>query len=160
VRVQVSHHKAMGEAHWGEVKDTLLLANRARATGVDIRFDVYPYTASSTNLTSCLPPRLAGLADHELLIELEKPDVVADLRADLDKSDWDNHVHQCGGFSGILISSTHDRRFEGRNLEELAAELGTDGTGALVHVLIQEQLRAMMVCFAMSEIDVEAALQD
>ena len=160
VRVQISHHKAMGEAHWGEVELTLALAREARASGVDVRFDVYPYTASSTNLTSCLPPDLAGLSNETLLIELGRPEVVAGLRVELAKDDWDNHVHQCGGFSGILISSTHDRRFESQTLEDIALELGGDGTDALVHVLVSERLRATMVCFAMSEADVEDAMRD
>lgn len=160
VRVQISHHKAMGEAHWGEVELTLALAREARASGVDVRFDVYPYTASSTNLTSCLPPDLAGLSNEALLIELELPEVVAGLRVALAKGDWDNHVHQCGGFSGILISSTHDRRYESLTLEDIALELGCDGTDALVHVLVTERLRATMVCFAMSDTDVENALRD
>jgi N-acyl-D-amino-acid deacylase len=160
VRVQISHHKAMGEAHWGEVSDTLELARTARAAGVDVRFDVYPYTASSTSLSSCLPPDLAGLEGEALLVQLDRPEVVARLRVELARDDWDNHVHQCGGFSGILISSTHDRRFESQTLEQIAMELGVDGTDALVHVLRSQRLRATMVCFAMSETDVEDAMRD
>ncbi|MFD5224455.1 amidohydrolase family protein [Microbacterium sp. NPDC058342] len=160
VRVQISHHKAMGKAHWGEVALTLALARDARASGVDVRFDVYPYTASSTSLASCLPARLAGLPNDELLAALERPEIVATLRRELAMDDWDNHVAQAGGYSGILIASTYDGRFEGQTLEEAARELGVDGADALVHVLLSERLRASMICFAMSEADVEAAMRD
>lgn len=160
VRVQISHHKAMGRNHWGQVSDSLAEVRAARTAGVDVRFDVYPYTASSTTLASCLPPELAGLDNDALMTELRKPEVVDRLRHDLANEDWDNHVHQCGGFSGILITSTHDRQFESQTLEDVASSLKTDGTGALVNVLLAEHLRATMVCFAMSESDVETALSD
>jgi dihydroorotase/N-acyl-D-amino-acid deacylase len=46
--VQVSHIKAAGRAHWGRVPEALALIDAARAEGLDVRADVYPYTASST----------------------------------------------------------------------------------------------------------------
>jgi N-acyl-D-amino-acid deacylase len=50
VPVQISHHKASGRANWGKVVDSLALIDRARADGLDVTVDVYPYTAGSTLL--------------------------------------------------------------------------------------------------------------
>jgi N-acyl-D-amino-acid deacylase len=50
VPVQISHHKAHGRANWGKVVDSLALIDRARAEGLDVTVDVYPYTAGSTLL--------------------------------------------------------------------------------------------------------------
>ena len=50
VPVQISHHKASGRANWGKVADSLALIDRARAEGLDVTVDVYPYTAGSTLL--------------------------------------------------------------------------------------------------------------
>jgi len=50
VPVQISHHKASGRANWGKVVDSLALIDRARAEGLDVTVDVYPYTAGSTLL--------------------------------------------------------------------------------------------------------------
>src|SRR5687768_1294018 len=55
VPVQVAHHKASGKQSWGLVHDSLALMDRARAEGVDVACDQYPYIASSTGLTSVLP---------------------------------------------------------------------------------------------------------
>ncbi len=55
-RLQISHLKAMGPENWGAVDRALELIDAARARGVDVTADVYPYTASSTDLSS----RLAG----------------------------------------------------------------------------------------------------
>lgn len=160
VRVEISHHKAIGRRNWGLVQRSLGLATAARADGVDVRFDVYPYTASSTMLTACLPAWLNTLPDEALLSQLEQGEVVERLRAELARDDWDNQIAGCGGFSGILIASTRDHRFEGKTLEDVAADLGTDGTGALVHVLCAERLGVSMVAFGMDEGDLETALRD
>ena len=48
--VQISHFKAAGRENWGRTKDSLRLTEQARAEGVDVMFDVYPYTAASTIL--------------------------------------------------------------------------------------------------------------
>src|SRR5438309_12058698 len=47
VRVELSHHKASGQKNWGKVKESTALIERARADGVDVTADQYPYTASS-----------------------------------------------------------------------------------------------------------------
>lgn len=54
VPVQISHHKAHGRANWGKVADSLALIDRARAEGLDVTVDVYPYTAGSTLLAVIL----------------------------------------------------------------------------------------------------------
>ncbi len=50
--VQISHHKAMGRKNWGKVRDSLALVEQARARGLDISSDAYPYTAGSTTLAA------------------------------------------------------------------------------------------------------------
>jgi N-acyl-D-amino-acid deacylase len=54
VPVQISHHKASGRGNWGKVVDSLALIDRARAEGLDVTVDVYPYTAGSTLLAVIL----------------------------------------------------------------------------------------------------------
>jgi N-acyl-D-amino-acid deacylase len=48
--VQISHHKASGRENWGRVRDSLALIEQARARGLDVSADQYPYTAGSTAL--------------------------------------------------------------------------------------------------------------
>ncbi|HTH71080.1 MAG TPA: amidohydrolase family protein, partial [Candidatus Saccharimonadales bacterium] len=56
VPVHISHHKASGKENWGRTAETLALVDEARADGIDVTLDVYPYTAGSTLLHSILPP--------------------------------------------------------------------------------------------------------
>ncbi len=80
---QVTHHKVIGRANWGRTVDTLRLIDEARARGVDATLDVYPYTASSTNIASALLPAwaLAGGA-AATLARLKDPAQRATIKAE------------------------------------------------------------------------------
>ena len=59
--IQISHHKAVGEANWGKVTTTLAAIDAANRAGADVSVDVYPYTAGSTTLAALFPAEaLAG----------------------------------------------------------------------------------------------------
>lgn len=55
VRLEISHLKAMGPENHGLVVPALSLVRQAQLEGIDVACDVYPYTASSTTLTSRMP---------------------------------------------------------------------------------------------------------
>ena len=56
---QITHHKAVGKPAWGKTVETLRMVDEARGRGVDVTFDVYPYTASSTFISAALLPSWA-----------------------------------------------------------------------------------------------------
>jgi N-acyl-D-amino-acid deacylase len=70
VPVQISHHKASGQHCWGMTEQSLPLIDEARARGLDVTIDVYPYIAASTALAAIAPRgRLAErMEPHEVLI--------------------------------------------------------------------------------------------
>lgn len=161
-QVQVSHLKSAGQQNWGGVKAALDQLDQARADGVQVRQDVYPYTASSTMLTACLPPWVQEGGNAAVLARLGDPDQVARIRADVEAGpveDWENHIAGAG-WDGILVSSTASHRHEGQTLLEIAEQRGTTPFDALVSVLREEELRVSMVVFSMCEEDLEDALRD
>ncbi len=160
-RVHVSHHKAAGAANWGKTTQTLRILAQARAQGVAVTQDMYPYRAGSTVLSAALPSRYHEGGPDALLQRLRAPDVVDDLRRAIAEGEpgWEN-LAKAAGWDGILIATTRDHRFEGRTLAELAVELGGDPVHALVHVLLEEQLAASMIVFLMDERDIERVLGD
>src|SRR5437016_239718 len=52
---QITHHKIIGQPNWGKSVESLKLVEEARARGVDVTIDQYPYTASSTGIAALLP---------------------------------------------------------------------------------------------------------
>jgi N-acyl-D-amino-acid deacylase len=160
--VQISHLKSAGRQNWGGVAGALELIEDARADGVRVTQDVYPYTASSTMLTACLPPWCQEGGNPAVLERLADTEQLRRLRDEIEggpSEEWENHVAGAG-WDGILVSSTGSHSYEGQTLAELAEELGGSPFEALVTVLTQEQLRASMVVFSMCEDDLELALRD
>src|SRR5690606_2042436 len=80
---QVTHHKVIGKANWGRSADTLRLVEEARARGVDVTSDQYPYTASSTSVQSALLPAWALEGGRQQVeARLKDPDTRAKVLAD------------------------------------------------------------------------------
>lgn len=148
-RVQVSHLKAAGEPNWGGVPAALERLDAARAAGVPVAQDAYPYTASSTMLTTRLPAWAQEGGDAAVLERLADPATLHRLRDD------------CGdGWDRVLVASTADHEFEGSTVEETAERLGVDPFDAFVEILRSERLRVSAVLFTMHEDDLVAALTD
>ena len=122
---QVTHHKIVGRANWGRSADTLRLVDEARARGVDVTIDQYPYTASSTSIQAGLLPAwaLEGGRDR-LLARLKDPATRSKVRADTIRI---IDVERGGGNpeNVRLAACAWDRSLAGLTLGEL-----TNGRGA------------------------------
>jgi N-acyl-D-amino-acid deacylase len=80
---QVTHHKVIGRANWGLSADTLRLVDQARARGVDVTIDQYPYTASSTSVQAALLPAWAQEGGRQRVLErLQDPVTRAKVEAE------------------------------------------------------------------------------
>jgi N-acyl-D-amino-acid deacylase len=149
VGVQLSHHKAGGRANWGAVTESLRHIDRARADGMDVSADQYPYTASSTTLSSILPGwTLAGGVDA-MRARLADPSLRSRLRAEV-TSDLDTIG---------LASLTEHRQYEGRRLSAVARERGTSGIDTALELLAAEPDGVGIVNFGMSEEDVRQVMR-
>lgn len=81
---QITHHKIIGKGNWGQSIETLKLVDEARARGVDVTIDQYPYTASSTSITGGLVPQWAQEGGRNALLErLSEPATGPKIRAEI-----------------------------------------------------------------------------
>lgn len=158
--LQVSHLKVAGRNNWGSMDEALQVLHQARDEGLTVTHDAYPYTAGSTMLTAALPPWFQDGGNAAVLRRLHSESDLDRLRSDLEKDDgsWENVVVNCG-WSGVVVSSTGSHQFEGMSLAQIAEATGHDPFGALVEVLVQEELQASMVIHMMHEDDLQLALQ-
>lgn len=140
-RVQISHHKAAGRRNWGKTAQTHALFARAAAEGIDVAFDVYPYTAGSgplveyfdaaepdldllevTRIASCPPfPELEGRMLPELAQEsgLDVPALVARI------------LGASGGERTLCVTFTMGDEDLERNLSHPGSMIGSDGLATL-----------------------------
>src|SRR5918998_5688648 len=80
---QVTHHKIIGKAYWGASKETLRLIEEARARGVDVTIDQYPYTASSTGTAALFPQWSLSGGAKALAERLHAPESRARIKTEI-----------------------------------------------------------------------------
>jgi N-acyl-D-amino-acid deacylase len=137
VRVQVSHLKTSGKANWPLIERALDTLERARADGVEVAADRYPYLSSCTELDVIFPDwATEGGRDAELA-RLRDPATRARLRGELLAS----RPADAWGIITIGSSDVQDGRFRGRTLCDAAAELGLDPVEAALHLIEADELR-------------------
>ena len=160
---QVSHHKVIGRDNWGRSIETLRLIDEARARGVDVTMDQYPYTASSTGITSALLPAWALEGGFERILQrLRNPQTS---RQDQERS---RRVHPRPSGAAAIRRTSWWRiaratiRSAARHLGEIARLRGMEPTidnAAEVALWIIERGGCQGVFHAMSEEDLERILR-
>jgi len=147
VRVQLSHHKASGKPNWGRVKDSTALIVRARADGVDVTADQYPYTASSTGLAVTIPDWAHEGGPLAMVERLRGPLVRRRIR--------DEEVETCRNWPAIVIArAQHHPEWSGRSVADLAAAAGRDPLEWTCDALVEHDGDIAIVHHSMSEDDV------
>jgi N-acyl-D-aspartate/D-glutamate deacylase len=152
VRVEISHVKASGRENWPKLDAALRMLDDARARGVDVAGDVYPYNAGSTKMDNLMPAWSHEGGVAKLLERLADPKMrrrIAD-ECLVDGERWGT-VSQGGvGFDQIFIASCRRRELEGLNLAQLAQQSGQAPADALMNLLLEERCTVSMVSFSQS----------
>lgn len=159
-RLQVSHLKCASRSVWGRAGEAVQRLEEARAEGLDVAADQYPYTAASTSLATILPPALLGLGVVACVGALGDPDVRARVRAEMAHgiSGWEN-VAADPGWEGIRVaySATHPD-WVGRSLAQLEDELHVDAAELAFDALVDDLLDVSIVLDCMSDADVDTIM--
>ena len=131
VPVHIYHLKAAGQENWPLMADALALIDSARAEGMDVTADIYPYIRNGIGLGSFLHPRHYAAGTGPFLETLDDPELRAELRREVETtSDWENWYRHVGmDWDNVLIvsgSDAVDPAVINRSITEAAEILGTD----------------------------------
>jgi N-acyl-D-amino-acid deacylase len=157
-RVQISHHKACGKSCWGLVNRTIGMIEDARAEGVDVAFDVYPYTASCTSLETILPPWVREGRNDEILARIVDPAtrkrIVEEFKAP--SNYWEDTVAETGweNINVIGLRTQAYTRFENKSVAQIASETGKPPEDVALDIIADENLMPYAVFHEISEDDV------
>ncbi len=157
---QITHHKMIGQPSWGRSVDSLKLVEEARARGVDVTIDQYPYTASSTGIAALVPQWALEGGQKSTSERLAAPEqrarikaaIVQNLKVDRGAGDPRNVS---------IVNCQFDRTLAGKNLAQLtqargqqptmenAAETVMDlvskgGCSAVYHAIAEEDVMRIM----------------
>jgi N-acyl-D-amino-acid deacylase len=158
-RAEIYHLKASGgPANWHRMEPAIARIEAARAEGLPLTADMYPYAASGTGLTARLPVSLA--ADGRLFQRLAEPGVREWVRAELARGtpEVDDPGPPDRTFP-IGMRRPEHRQYVGRNLAEIAAMRGQDWLDAAFDLLIAEGAEIFAIYQEMSEDNVRRQLQ-
>lgn len=75
IPVEISHFKVSGQQNWGRSKETVALVDKARREGIEVTIDQYPYTASSTGLSTLIPDEVMADGSDSVNARLRRPAV-------------------------------------------------------------------------------------
>jgi N-acyl-D-amino-acid deacylase len=149
----VGHMKALGPASWGLSMALVERITQARARGVEVYADQYPYDASGTGIVGALIPRWAEVGGRpELLKRIQGPEherLAADIRRNLVRR---------GGADRLVISVYRvDPALEGQTLAAVASAMNKPPEEAAMALLLKGD--ASLVSFNMSERDIELIMR-
>jgi N-acyl-D-amino-acid deacylase len=158
--VQISHFKLSGQQNWGRSSETLPLIINARKKGLDVTIDQYPYTASSTSLSTLIPDWVLADGQDSIVARLARPairkEVTHYMLARLAKRKLQHFSYP------VVASYKSDSSFNGKSIEEVNLSLGKKHTAAQeAETIIQmmEKGGASMVFHGMSESDIKAIMR-
>lgn len=157
---QVTHHKIIGKDNWGKSADTLRLIDEARARGIDVTVDQYPYTASSTGTVALIPQWAQEGGQKALLERLNAPAQRVKIKAAVVES---IRAERGGGDPAnvVIANCAWDKTLAGKNLAEITRARGrpvtlenaaetlleiqySGGCQAIYHAIDEEDIERIM----------------
>jgi N-acyl-D-amino-acid deacylase len=154
VHLQIVHLKCSGIDNWGKVKEILDILEAARAHGLDVDCDSYPYTAGSNPLKNLLPPWVQAGGLEFMLARLRQSETRAQIREEIARNGL-NNWGRIPSWENVRISiSPHLPQHVGRTVGELARVAGQEPIDTLCDYLLADRGATRVLVTSMSEEDV------
>jgi N-acyl-D-amino-acid deacylase len=163
IRTQIWHLKTAYKPQFGKMPEVLKKIEQARARGIDVAANQYPWDRGSNGLDACLPPWVREGGARQLLKRLADPAVRERVKADMARegTDWENQYLGSGGPERVMVAEVLDptlKQYEGRTIASIAAEEKKDPRDVVMDIVIADKASASCIITMMDEADVRAAL--
>jgi len=164
IPADIWHFKTADKPNWGKMPHALERLAQARAEGLDVAANQYPWTAGENGLDACLPPWIREGGAEKLLARLKDPELRRRAREDmLTPSDaWENQYLGSGGPTGVMLVTVLNpelKKYEGMTIAQIAAAQKKDPIDALMDLVVADKANSYNIIFMMDENDVRAALK-
>jgi dihydroorotase/N-acyl-D-amino-acid deacylase len=164
IPAQIYHLKTAHKENWGRMPAVLKRIEEARAQGLDVSADQYPYIAGANGLDANLPLWVRDGGRDKLVERLKDPAVRARIKAELAKDDpsWENQYQGAGGASGVLIASVVNptlKPYEGKTIQQIASAENKDPIDVIMDLVIADRANTGNIIFMMNEEDMRTALK-
>jgi N-acyl-D-amino-acid deacylase len=162
--VDVIHLKIADRALWGRMPDLVAKIAKARADGLPVEANVYPYRAGQNDLASIIPPWAHEGGAPAMIRRLRDPRLRPRLEREILRGipGWYNHYTATGGWDGMLLVSLRNpahQRFRGKRMSEVIRALGKPPLDVLFELLAENGGSVSTIYFHHSEADMRYALR-
>lgn len=159
IPVEISHFKCSGQQNWGRSKQTLAQVEAARREGIDVTIDQYPYTASSTSISTLLPDEILADGQDSIAARLQRPEIRNYVTAYMIKKLKKRGLKH---FSYAVVTSyAPDSSYNGKSIEQINVMKGkkhklkeetetvmdimsNGGAGAVFHGMGEDDVKYIM----------------
>jgi N-acyl-D-amino-acid deacylase len=151
--VEIAHLKAAGVKNWGKGEEAINMIMQAREEGVRVGFDRYPYTASSTGLSSLLPDWAHAGGRKKTVEYITDPDTSEKMIDEMQ-----NNLEGQNGWSSIILAHAgcdEYAKFEGLSISEIANIKDISPPILVFYILLKSKFSASICAFTMSRPETE-----
>lgn len=161
IPVEISHFKITGKTSWGRSPEMIEMIQRYRAEGIDVTVDQYPYTASSTRLSTQLPAWALADGTDSIRVRIENPQtrarIVTEMKQSLARSGFENYQW------AVVANCPWEQSYNGKSIAEINRMRGHPATLdqeiATILDLVKQGQRVQMVFHKMNEEDVQRIMR-
>lgn len=164
--VEILHLKIADHQLWGRMPELIAQLRKARAEGVQVEANVYPYRAGQNNLASIIPPWAHAGGTQAMLQRLKDPALRPRLEREIlhgiPGSDWYNHYTATGSWDGMLLVSLKNpayKQYQGKRFSQAIHALGKPPVDVLFQFLQHNGGSVNTIFFHHSEKDMQFALR-
>jgi N-acyl-D-amino-acid deacylase len=164
IPAEVYHIKAAGKRNWPKEDELLARIERAQKEGLNIRANMYTYTAAGTGLDACLPPWTEDGGYPALFKRLRDPTTREKIKAEVqvDSYKWENLYLAAGSPEKILLVGFKSEKLKpltGKTLAEVSKMRGKDPIDTAMDLIAEDESRIGTVYYLMSEENVKKELR-
>lgn len=154
--VQMYHMKPAGKANWHKSEAGLAKLNAARAAGIDVSANIYPYTAGATGLDAAMPLWVQEGGHDKWVARLKQPAirrrVIREMRGK--PVGWENLYQAAGGPQNVILIGFKNDKLKpltGKTLAEVAQMRATSPEDTMIDLVIEDDSRVGTAYFVMTE---------
>jgi len=163
IPVEIWHLKVAGRNNWGRMKDVVARIERARADGLDITADMYPYVASGNGLDATVPQWAQAGGVDAMIARFHDPEqrerILREIREGNGKelSGW--KARPAEDILIVSVLSPELQRWTGKRLSAVATEMGKSPEEALLDLVEGDRANVFVARFSMNEDDLQHAMR-
>lgn len=152
---EVYHLKAGGRTNWPKMRQAIDRIDAARADGLSVSANMYPYTAGATGLNAAMPPWVQEGGRNAWIARLKDPAIRARVAGEMRErsDDWESLYWHAGPDNTLLIGFDNPalRPLIGKTLAQAAEQRGTTPEETAIDLVIEDNSRVEIAYFLMSE---------